>query len=232
MFGAVGRDNDRTMKSRFNLVAALKSSHGLRRRVVALLLMVAAMPADAGSMRCGSRLVGEGDLAAELLAACGEPALRDPWSFQLPRGGYVADIEQWVYDFGPSQLLKLVRLRDGRIVEFETDGYGFPPESGSASPRRCEPRLITQGLSKYRLLRSCGEPLTRRAENVLKPLYARPEIYRPEAYGHRQRGDYVTPAYREEWVYNLGPQTAMRQVVLEDGWVVRVDTLDRGFTPR
>lgn len=232
MFGAVGRDNDRTMKARFNHFAADKPWLRHIRRLAALALIVAAMPADAGSMRCGSRLVDEGDLAAELLAACGEPALRDPWSFQLPRGGYVADIEQWVYDFGPSQLLRLVRLRDGRIIEFETDGYGFPPESDSTPPRRCEPRLITPGLSKYRLLRSCGEPLTRRAENVLKPLYARPEVYRPEAYGHYPRGDYVTPAYREEWVYNLGPQAAMRQVVLEDGWVVRVDSLDRGFTPR
>ena len=228
---ASGRDNDRTMRARFKHCGKGGRRTGVL-RMLALFGILAAAPALAGSMRCGSRLVGEGDLAAELLAACGEPALRDPWSFQLPRGGYVADIEQWVYDFGPSQLLKLVRLRDGRVVEFETDGYGFPRESDPPAPRRCEPRLITPGLSKYRLLRSCGEPLTRRAENVLKPLYARPEVYRPEAYGHHPRSDYVTPAYREEWVYNLGPQTAMRQVVLEDAWVVRVDALDRGFAPR
>lgn len=190
--------------------------------------ILAVLPAEAGSLRCGGRLVGDGDQAAELLAACGEPALRDPWTYQLPRGGFVADIEVWVYDFGPNQLLRLVKLTNGRITEVETDGYGFPPGNGSP-PRRCEPRLISSGLSKYRLLRMCGEPLTRRAESILKPLHARPEIYRRDLDAYAYRNQYVTPAYREEWVYNFGPQTAMRQVVIEDGWVTRVEQLDRGF---
>ena len=200
-------------------------------RLLVLAGILAAGSSEAGSLRCGSRLVDEGDQAAELLAACGEPALRDPWSYQLPRGGYVADIELWVYDLGPNQLLRLGKLRDGRISEIETDGYGFLPLNSSAPPR-CEPRLIGPGLSKYRLLRLCGEPLTRRAESILKPLYVRPEIYRRDQNGHAYRNQYVTPVYREEWVYNLGPRTAMRQVTIEDGWVVEVEQLDRGFDPR
>lgn len=201
--------------------------------LLALAGILAAGRSEAGSLRCGSRLVDEGDQAAELLAACGEPALRDTWNYPLPRGGYVADIEVWVYDLGPSQLLRLVKLSNGRITEVETDGYGFPPLRPDAPPPRCEPRLINSGLSKYRLLRMCGEPLTRRAENLLKPLYARPEIYRrdQDRYAYRNN-QYLTPAYREEWVYNLGPRTAMRQVIMEDGWVVEVEQLDHGFDPR
>ena len=190
--------------------------------------ILAAPPSLAGSLRCGSRLVDDNALAAELLAACGEPSLRDQWSYQLPQGGYVADTEVWVYDLGPSQLLRLVKLRNGRIVEVETDGYGFAPDS----ERRCEPRALTEGLSKYRLLRRCGEPLTRRSENVLRPLYNRPEIYRHSSDPYAYRNQYVTPAYREEWVYNFGSRAAMRLVVLEDGWVTYVEQLDRGFDPR
>jgi len=201
-------------------------------RLLVLAGILAAGSSHAGSLRCGSRLVDEGDQAAELLAACGEPALRDTWNYPLPRGGYVADVEVWVYDLGPSQLLRLVKLNNGRITEVETDGYGFPPRSASGPGPRCEPRLISAGLSKYRLLRMCGEPLTRRAENLLKPLYPRPEIYRSDEDRHAYRNQYVTPTFREEWVYNLGPRTAMRQVVIEDGWVTDVEQLDRGFDPR
>lgn len=221
----MGRDNDPVNTNRFQVA--------LPRRlcVLAMLLtagILAAGPAVAGSLRCGSRLVDENALAAELLAACGEPSLRDQWSYQLPQGGYVADTEVWVYDLGPSQLLRLVKLRNGRIVEVETDGYGFPADA----PRRCEPRALTEGLSKYRLLRRCGEPLTRRSENVLRPLYNRPEIYRHNSDPYAYRNQYVTPAYREEWVYNFGARAAMRLVVLEDGWVTYVEQLDRGFDPR
>lgn len=197
---------------------------------VALLVsgILALPPARAGSLRCGARLVDEGAQAAELLAACGPPALRDRWNYALPNGNVVADIELWVYDFGPSQLLRLVKLRKGRITEVETDGYGF----GNADPGRCEPRTVSEGLSKYRLLRRCGEPLTRRAENVLKSLHSAPEIYRRGDDPYALRNQYVTPAYREEWVYNFGSRAAMRQVVIEDGWVTRVEHLDRGFDPR
>ncbi len=178
-----------------------------------------------GSMRCGSRIVDEEALAAELLSACGEPSFRDRFTVQVPNGAFVADTEIWTYDFGPQQLLRLVTLRNGQISNIESDGYGF---TRSASPR-CEPRRVVEGLSKYRLVTLCGEPLTRRSENVLKSLYARPEIYRNDSDPYAYRNQYVTPVYREEWVYNFGSRSAMRRVILEDGRVTHVESIDRGF---
>lgn len=202
------------------------------RRLLCLGLLAASIGINtaeaSGSMRCNSRIVNEGDLAAVLIAACGEPSYRDQWLYQSPElGHYIAETEVWTYDFGSSQLLRLVKLNNGRIVDIDTDGYGF----SKAAPRHCEARTISEGLSKYRMLRACGEPLTRRAENVLRSLSSRPEIYR---YGHDRdphRNQYVTPAYREEWVYNFGSRAAMRRVVLEDGWVTYVEQIDRGFDP-
>jgi len=178
-----------------------------------------------GSMRCGSRIVDEEDLAAELLAACGEPSFRDQFLVQIPNGAHIADTEIWTYDFGPQKLLQLVTLRNGQISNIDSDGYGF---TANSKPR-CEPRRVVEGLSKYRLVAQCGEPLTKRSENVLKPLFARPEIYRSDDGAYAYRNQYVTPVYREEWVYNFGSRSPMRRVVMEDGRVTHVESIDRGF---
>lgn len=191
--------------------------------IVAALLSMAAQAGS--SMRCGARIVDQEDLAAELLAACGKPSFRDRLLAQAPNGAYVADTEIWTYDFGPQQLLRLVTLRNGQISTIDTDGYGF---AANAQPR-CEPRRLVEGLSKYRLVALCGEPVTQRSENALKPLYERSEIYRGNGDAYAYRNQYVTPVYREEWVYNFGSRSPMRRVVLENGRVTHVESIDHGF---
>jgi hypothetical protein len=177
----------------------------------------------AGALRCGSRLVQEGQHAAELLAACGEPNYRDSWGYPGPRGGWLADVEEWYYNFGPSQLLRVVRLRNGRISSIEADGYGYH----ESSEVRCEPAALVPGLSKFRLLRLCGEPLTRKASSVLRRLGDDPYRQYPQGYG-----DYHTAVHREEWVYNFGSRYLLRIVTLEDGRIVDVEDGARGYDPR
>lgn len=199
---------------------------------IALCLLSLAWPTTlqaSSSMRCGSRLVGEGDYIAELLAACGEPSFRDEWQYPARYGGgLVSDTEVWTYDLGPNQLLRVVRLRDGKISDIATDGYGF--STGYAG--RCDPSAIIEGLSKYRLFRKCGEPLTRRAENLLLPLSGQSNIYRNGNAPYADRNQYVIPTYREEWVYNFGSRTALRRVIIENGWISNVEQLDRGYDAR
>jgi len=191
---------------------------------IACLLLVSlfawAMPAGAaGSLRCGSRLVSEGDRAADLLAACGEPAFRDAWGQPQPGGNILADTEEWTYNFGPHQLLRVLRLRNGRIVEIGSDGYGFYESGG----RRCEAAGLVAGLSKFRLLRACGEPLTRKSFGLLRPLGP---AGRPLPPSHRNAYEAV---YREEWVYNFGSRYLMRILTIEDGRIVNVENGGRGF---
>ncbi|MGH8516325.1 MAG: DUF2845 domain-containing protein [Panacagrimonas sp.] len=194
-----------------------------------LLLLGPALPRAmaSDSMRCGSRIVTVEARAADVLAACGEPDFRDVYSYPGPRvPGEVSDVEQWTYNFGRNQLLHVLRLRHGRLVDIRTDGYGFAP----GSTRRCAADSILEGLSKYRLLANCGEPFTRRTVGYVNTLQPR----------HRHRhGGFTTShghipveVFREEWIYNFGSSHFLKVVTLEDGVVAEVDNGERGFNPR
>src|SRR5690349_2436187 len=97
------------------------------------LLAALAPPAWAGdTLRCGSRVVSTEDLAAEVLAACGEPEYRDRW---LAPPHYASDEEQWYYNFGANRLVQILRFRHGQLVSIEADGYGFDdPPSDHCAP--------------------------------------------------------------------------------------------------
>lgn len=206
--------------------AAFRSCRGVRQLLplaMLLALWLTVAPARAGdTMRCGSRLVAVEARAAELLATCGEPAYRDVWSAQALAEGVVAEQEEWTYNFGSQQLLRMVRLRNARVVDIASDGYGFaepPPER-----RRCPPDQLIEGMSKYRLLMACGTPMTRTlAQQGLQP-------YRPRyrnGYPQRIDGPYVE-VFREEWVYDFGPNLFMRVLTLENGRVMAIRNGERG----
>ena len=171
------------------------------------------------SLRCGSRLVRTGALAAEVIAACGEPAYRDPWWVSRPGRGQVSDTEEWYYNFGASQLLRVLRLRSGRLVDVESDGYGFD----TLPDRACGPGDIAEGMSKYRLLLRCGEPATREAFPLWEPLRG------PD--GRFVRGRF-TDVFKERWVYDFGSNYLLQIVTLRNGRVDDVTTGDRGSDRR
>lgn len=195
---------------------------------VALLMLACALPARASdSIRCGSRIISVEARAADILAACGEPDFRDVRSYPGPSlPGEIAESEQWTYNFGRNQLLQVMSLRNGRLVNIQTDGYGFPKNAS----RGCAPESIIDGQSKYRLLASCGEPLTRRNLGFVQALRPRHQ----HRYGgfSTSRGSYPVEVYREEWVYNFGSRYFLRVVTLDDGVVSDVQNGERGFNPR
>lgn len=176
----------------------------------------------AESMRCGSRLVAEGDSAAKLLAVCGEPDLRDSWQAPGFAPGLLAETEQWTYNFGSQKLLRLVRLRQGRIERMDSEGYGF----ALPATRDCSAAAaIVPGMSKYRLLARCGEPLLRTGTHLL---LERPPRHYGGGFAY-SRPSGLEAVYREEWTYNLGSSRLMRVVVLDNGRVGEVRTGERGF---
>jgi hypothetical protein len=73
-----------------------------------LLLVAALLPLQAAAMRCGTRLVQEGDIALQVRDKCGDPISEEVIGY-IPRGGYYHGIsrerefkiEQWVY--GPDK---------------------------------------------------------------------------------------------------------------------------------
>lgn len=106
--------------------------------VTLLLALLACTPARADSMRCGTRLVHDGDTRAEVIARCGEPTdveRRSIWrrptywhhgrAITLGTDFVEIPVELWLYNLGSSQLMRRLRFEDGRLVEIETLGYGF-----------------------------------------------------------------------------------------------------------
>ena len=108
-------------------------SKRLRVAILALLLVAAAAPAHA--FRCGTRIITRGDHFDKLLRYCGEPASVQTRVVQVPYvsehsvryAGIIEEIvvEEWVYNRGPQQLMRLVRLENGFVAEIKSLGYGY-----------------------------------------------------------------------------------------------------------
>ena len=92
------------------------------------LLLVAALPVHAGTLRCKSALLTEGDTTAELLLRCGQPPRNaDPRRFE--ENGFGARMtvkyaERWTYNFGRSEFMQFVTVENGVITEIEDGPRG------------------------------------------------------------------------------------------------------------
>jgi hypothetical protein len=108
-------------------------SRSAKSALATLLLLVAAAPAHA--FRCGTRIITRGDHAEKILRFCGEPVSVQT---RVQTRGYVSHygrfipgvveevvIEEWTYNLGPHQLMRVVRLENGFVAEIKHLGYGF-----------------------------------------------------------------------------------------------------------
>jgi hypothetical protein len=108
---------------------------------------LAPAPAHADGMRCGNRLISDGDLMYEVKNVCGEPdqatqrTERRIFSRMIQSTCYDARgqpyvcttvvqeaievlLDEWYYDFGRSVLVKTVVFEGGRLVRVVTGSYG------------------------------------------------------------------------------------------------------------
>jgi hypothetical protein len=100
------------------------------------------------ALRCGTRLVHEGDTKAEVIHKCGEPSYVDswkeerisrdfyvpvfydpPWKYHRYRAPFLVNehvkIEVWTYNFGPSQFIRYLRFENGVLKDISIGGYGY-----------------------------------------------------------------------------------------------------------
>jgi hypothetical protein len=119
----------------------------MRRCVGALLVAVAfwePSPAAADGMRCGTKLVSDGDSTYDVHTRCGEPKFKTkrmelrtirtwvgaPCVRPGAQCGYSVErtievqVEEWIYDFGPTQFVRYVTFEDGRLLRIVTGDYG------------------------------------------------------------------------------------------------------------
>ena len=101
--------------------------------IAACLLMAVAAPAHA--FRCGTRIITRGDHSDKILRFCGEP---QSVQTRISQRGYVSQlgrvvpgvieeivIEEWTYNLGPHQLIRVVRLENGYVADIKRLGYGY-----------------------------------------------------------------------------------------------------------
>jgi hypothetical protein len=120
--------------------------------VVALLLFSALLWAvgpveSAQAMRCGSRLISEGDPREKLANECGPPTTVETWEeeryyhYDAPPPSYqyreferygsayrvkvIIRVELWTYNYGPSRFMDYVRVENGRVVKIYSGSYGY-----------------------------------------------------------------------------------------------------------
>lgn len=118
------------MNRRFNTTAR-------RAAWACLAAALLSLSAPAHAMRCGHRLISEGDASVKLLRHCGEPlSVRSYHAQRFLVGhfgrihpGYVEEVlvEEWTYNFGPRRLMRVVRIENGLVTDIEHLGYGFLP---------------------------------------------------------------------------------------------------------
>lgn len=89
-------------------------------RTSLLTALLASAPANADSMRCGTRLVTNGDSVARLLKVCGQPAMKYRARDKDRRSGRSRSVQQWVYERG-RKVAMIVSVLDGRVVAIRRD---------------------------------------------------------------------------------------------------------------
>ena len=105
-------------------------------RALACLALMAPVLAAADTMRCGSKLINEGDTQDKVLQYCGEPVeQKRTWILRKPRfevggqeysfnGEEEVPVDLWTYDFGPNKLMRRVRMVAGKVDSIDTLEHG------------------------------------------------------------------------------------------------------------
>ena len=109
------------------------------RLVVVLSGLLLASGATADSVRCGSKVITEGDPIEKVRQYCGEPTeTQRTWMTRQPRfeyggqeipfeGSEDVPVDLWTYDFGPNKLVRRIRFVAGKVDSIETREHGKNP---------------------------------------------------------------------------------------------------------
>jgi hypothetical protein len=76
------------------------------------------------SYRCGQRLVVVGDHKIDVLGKCGAATLTDRWIEHEPAGA-LRTVDEWTYNRGPQQMIRVLLFVNGRLARIEVGDYGY-----------------------------------------------------------------------------------------------------------
>lgn len=108
------------MKNIFNLGLAC---------IVALAFFSTAIAMESGTCRCNNGIVSLGDAMVEVIAKCGEPAIKTQREEKRlgpdKKGFSIVTIDEWNYNFGPNAFMYAIRFVDGRVERIDSLDYGY-----------------------------------------------------------------------------------------------------------
>lgn len=100
---------------------------------------------------------------------------------------------------------------------------GAPLMPAFADTLRCGSALVSDGDSRAKLLRLCGDPVDIENHSIVR----RSQYLR---HGHLVYfGDARVEVPVEVWTYNFGPNKLMRRIRLVDGLIDEIETLGYGY---
>jgi len=190
-----------------------------------LYLMMATHTAviHAATLDCAGGIISAGDTRADMLAKCGEPDWKDSHDEEFierldqgVRRKTFVTVEEWTYNFGPSQFTRIVTLKSGKVTDIRTGKYGYSKDAKPAS-RECSEQIVSVGDAKSDVIVKCGEP-------AWKDI--RQEEFREKIDAGQTRKTFVTI---EEWTYNLGPNRFVRIFTFRNGKLADIRTGGYGY---
>jgi hypothetical protein len=181
----------------------------------AAVLAMWAVPARADSLSCNGKIVSDGERAYDLVAKCGEPDSRethqeDFGDLKLPQRTSVT-VEEWTYNFGPSDFVRIVTVKNGVITRIRTGRYGY--EKTAEPKRSCDEQVAHLGDTRTDIAARCGEPSWKDSHD--------------EAITEGERTVYVTV---EEWTYDLGRHRFVRILTFRNGKLTQMRSGDYGHS--
>jgi Protein of unknown function (DUF2845) len=98
----------------------------------ALTLTLLWIDAYADSFSCQGGIISTDDRSADVVAKCGDPDFRDSHQEEVTqrlsadtKQKVLVTVEEWTYNLGPSQFMRIVVLKNGRVTEIRTGNYGY-----------------------------------------------------------------------------------------------------------
>ncbi len=187
--------------------------------MLVFLAATAASIADAATLSCRGGIISSGDRSIDVIAKCGDPdlkeshqeVLRDP----VTNDKVFVTVEEWTFNFGPTQFMRVVILKNGVVADIRTGNYGYA-QPVKPSPRDCSEQIVSVGDAKFDVLAKCGEP-------TLKDSHV--EEFRETADG-AERKVFITV---EEWTYNMGPNRLVRILTFKNGKLTDIRSGGYGY---
>ena len=186
-----------------------------------LLSVFVSWSAEAQTFRCGGKIVSTGDTKVDVIGKCGEPTSKDSREDKVvtTRNDDTMQkvsviVDEWTYNLGPNELIRVLRFRDGKLTDIETAGYGY---SNQKPVFQCDGAFPSIGSTKSEVFSRCGEPTLKEERNEKTVAGA-------DKGSKREIATVV-----EQWTYNLGPRKFMRIFTFKNGKITDIKTGGYGY---